>query len=45
MKPGFKKTTLTPIKEERGVKITSFIKTKPAPEDIYTVSIPALNRS
>ena len=45
LKPGFKKTTQTPIKGKRSVKITSLIKTEAAPEDIYTVSIPALNRS
>ena len=45
LKPGFKKTTLTSIKGKRSVKITSLIKTEAAPEDIYTVSIPALNRS
>ena len=45
LKPGFKKTTLTPIKGKRSVKITSLIKTEAAPEDICTVSIPALNRS
>ena len=45
LKPGFKKTALTPIKGKRIVKITSLIKTEAGPEDIYTVSIPALNRS
>ena len=45
LKPGFKKTALMPIKGKRSVKITSLIKTEAAPEDIYTVSIPALNRS
>ena len=45
LKPGFKKTVLTPIKGKRSVKITSLVKTEAAPEDIYTVSIPALNRS
>ena len=45
LRPGFKKTTLTPIKGKRSVKITSLIKTEAVPEDIYTVSIPALNRS
>ena len=45
LKPGFKKTTLTPIRGKRSVKITSFIKTEAALVDIYTVSIPALNRS
>ena len=45
LKLGFKKTTLTSIKGKRSVKITSLIKTEAAPEDIYTVSIPALNKS
>ena len=45
LKLGFKKTASTPIKGKRSVKITSLVKTKAAPEDIYTVSIPALNRS
>ena len=45
LKPGFKKTVLTPIKGKRSVKITSLVKTVAAPEDIYTVSNPALNRS
>ena len=45
LKPGLKKTALMPIKGKRSVKITSLIKTEEAPEDIYTVSIPALNRS
>ena len=38
LKSGFKKTTLTPIKGKKSVKITSLIKTEAAPEDIYTVS-------
>ena len=45
LKPGFKRTTLTPIKGKRCVKVTSLIKTEAAPEDIYTVPIPALNKS
>ena len=45
LKPGFKKLTLTPIKGKRNVKTVSLIKTDAIPEDIYTVSIPALNRS
>ena len=45
LKPGFKRTTLTPIKGKRCVKVTSLIQTEAAPEDIYTVSIPALKRS
>ena len=45
LKPGFKKLTLTPIKGKRNVKTVSLIKTEAIPEDIYTVSIPALNRS
>ena len=44
LKPGFKKTVLTPIKGKRSAKITSLVKTDAAPEDIFTVSIPALNR-
>ena len=45
LKPGFKKTTLTSIKGKRSVIVTSLIKTQATPEDIYTVSIPALNSS
>ena len=45
LKPGFKKTTLTDIKGKRSVNVTSLIKTQATPEDIYTVSIPPLNRS
>ena len=45
LKPGFKKTTLTPIKGKRSVNVTSLIKTQATPEDIYTVSISALNPS
>ena len=45
LKPGFKNTVLTLIKGKRSVKITSLVKTDASPEDIYTVSIPALNRS
>ena len=45
LKPGFKKTTLTPIKGKRSVNVTLLIKTQATPEDIYTVSIPALNPS
>ena len=45
LKPGFKKLTLTSIKGKRNVKTVSLIKTEAIPEDIYTVSIPALNRS
>ena len=41
----FKKTTLTQIKGKRSVNVTSLIKTQATPEDIYTVSIPALNPS
>ena len=43
LKPGYKKLKLNPIKGKRSVKVTSLIKTEAAPEDIYTVSIPALN--
>ena len=45
LKPGFKKTTLTDIKGKRSVNVTSLIKTTATPEDIYTLSIPALNPS
>ena len=45
LKPGFKKTTLMSIKGKRSVNVTSLIKTQATPEDIYTVSIPALNSS
>ena len=45
LKPGFKKTTLTGIKGKRSVNVTSLIKTQATPEDIYTLSIPALNPS
>ena len=45
LKPGFKKTTLTSIKGKRSVIVTSLIQTQATPEDIYTVSIPALNSS
>ena len=45
LKPGFKKTTLTDIKGKRSVNVTSLIKTQAMPEDIYTVSILALNPS
>ena len=45
LKSGFKKTTLTNIKGKRSVNVTSLIKTQATPEDIYTVSIPALNPS
>ena len=41
----FKKTILTSIKGKRSVNVTSLIKTQATPEDIYTVSIPALNSS
>ena len=40
---GYKKLRLNPIKGKRSVKVTSLVKTEAAPEDIYTVSIPALN--
>ena len=44
LEPGFKKATLFGIKETKGsVNVTSLIKTQATPEDIYTVSIPALN--
>ena len=43
LKPGFKKTTLTDIKGKRSVNVTSLIKIQATPEDIYTLSIPALN--
>ena len=43
LEPGFKKTTLTQIKGKRSVNVTPLIKTQATPEDIYTVSIPALN--
>ena len=45
LKPGFVKTTPTEIREKRSVNVTSLIKTQATPEDIYTVSIPALNSS
>ena len=45
LEPGFKKTTLTPIKGKRSVNVTSLIKTQATPEDIYMVSVPALNPS
>ena len=45
LKPGFKKTTLTPIKGKRSVNVVSLIKTQAMPEDIYMVSISALNPS
>ena len=45
LKPGYKKTTLTSVKGKRGCKVTSLIKTEAIPEDIYTVSTPALNSS
>ena len=45
LKPRFKKATLTPIKGKRSVNVTSLIKPQATPEDIYTVSIPALNPS
>ena len=34
LEPGFKKTTLTPIKRKRSVNVTSPIKTQATPEDI-----------
>ena len=37
LKPVFKKTALTRIKEKKSVKNTSLIKTEAAPEDIYTI--------
>ena len=43
LKPGFKKKTLTDIKGKRSVNVTSLMKTQATPENIYTVSIPALN--
>ena len=45
LEPGFKKTTLTDIKGKRSVNATLLIKTQATPEEIYTVSIPALNPS
>ena len=45
LKPGFKKTTLTPIKGKRRVIITPLIKTEITPENEYIVSIPTLNAS
>ena len=45
LEPGFKKNTLTLIKGKRSVNITSLIKTQATPEDIYMVSVPALNPS
>lgn len=45
LKPSFKKTSLMSIKEKRSVNVTSLIKTQATPEDIYAVSIPALNSS
>ena len=45
LEPGFKKTKLTDIMGKRSVNVTSLIKTQATPEDIYTVSIPALNPS
>ena len=45
LEPGFKRTTLTDIKGKRSVNVTSLIKTQATPEDIYTLSIPALNPS
>ena len=45
LEPGFKKTTLTDIKGKRSVNATWLIKTQATPEEIYTVSIPALNPS
>ena len=43
LEPGFKKMKLADIKGKRKVNVTSLIKTQAVPEDIYTVSIPALN--
>ena len=43
LEPGFKKMKLTDIKGKRKINVTSLIKTQAVPEDIYTVSIPALN--
>ena len=45
LKPGFKKAKLTNIKGKRSVNVTSLVKTTATPEDIYTISIPALNPS
>ena len=45
LKPGFKKTTLIPIKGKRRVIVTSLIKTEITPENEYIVSIPPLNAS
>ena len=45
LKPGFKKTILTSIKGKRSINVASLIKTQATPEDMYTVSIPALNSS
>ena len=45
LKSSFKKTKLTDIKGKRSVNVTSLIKTTATPEDIYTISIPALNPS
>ena len=45
LRSGFKKTILTSIKGKRNVNVTSLIKTQATPEDIYTVSIPALTSS
>ena len=42
LKPGFKKTTLTPIKGKRRVIVMPLIKTEITPENEYIVSIPQL---
>ena len=43
LEAGFKKMKITDIKGKRKVNVTSLIKTQAVPEDICTVSIPALN--
>ena len=43
LEPGFKKTKLTDIKGTRKINVTSLVQGQAVPDDIYTVSIPALN--
>ena len=43
LKPGYKKTSMIEVKGKRSFIVSSLLKTQVTPEDIYYVSIPALN--
>ena len=43
LNPGYEKTSVSEVKGKRQLKVASLQKTQATPEDIYYVSIPALN--